>query len=81
MAPATAPVAPPAVVNAGQTSYMRVLRAGAVGRARAAFAELPAADQLGLLYDSRASGEAGAAPMSDFLALAKNAPADADPIV
>ncbi|HEY0649798.1 M1 family metallopeptidase [Phenylobacterium sp.] len=81
-APATAPVAGPAVVNAGQTSYMRASYAPALwARLAPKFAALPAADQLGLLYDSRALGEAGAAPMSDFLALARNAPADADPIV
>jgi aminopeptidase N len=81
-APATVPVTAPAVVNAGQTSYMRASYAPALwARLAPKFAALPAADQLGLLYDSRALGEAGAAPMSDFLALAGNAPADADPIV
>jgi len=81
-APATAPVAAPAVVNAGQTSYMRAAYAPALwAKLAPRFAQLPAADQLGLLYDSRALGEAGAAPMSDFLALARNAPVDADPIV
>lgn len=81
-APAVAPVSAPAVVNAGQTSYMRASYApGLWAKLAPRFAALPAADQLGLLYDSRALGEAGAAPMSDFLALAKNMPADADPIV
>jgi len=81
-AAASAPVAAPAVVNAGQTSYMRASYAPALwAKLAPKFATLPAADQLGLLYDSRALGEAGVAPMSDFLALAKNAPADADPIV
>lgn len=81
-APATAPVAGPAVVNAGQTSYMRAAYApGLWSRLAPKFSTLPPADQLGLLYDSRALGEAGAAPMSDFLALVRNATADADPIV
>lgn len=77
-----APVPAPAVVNAGQTSYARTAYAPALwAKLAPRFASLPAADQLGLLYDSRALGEAGVAPMSDFLALARNAPADADPIV
>ena len=81
-APASAPVAGPAIVNAGQTSYMRAAYAPALwAKLAPKFATLSAADQLGLLYDSRALGEAGVAPMSDFLALARNAPADADPIV
>jgi len=81
-APTTAPVAAPAVVNAGQTSYARSAYAPALwAKLAPRFGALPAADQLGLLYDSRALGESGVAPMSDFLDLAKNAPADADPIV
>lgn len=81
-AAATAPMAAPAVVNAGQTSYMRAAYAPALwAKLAPKFATLPPANQLGLLYDSRALGEAGVAPMSDFLALASNAPADADPIV
>lgn len=81
-APANTRVAAPAVVNAGQTSYLRAAYAPALwARLAPQFAKLPAADQLGLLYDSRALGEAGAAPMSDFLALARNAPTDADPVV
>jgi len=47
----------------------------------ARYADLPAADQLGLIYDSRALGETGVMPMGDFLALAKVAPVNADPIV
>jgi aminopeptidase N len=80
--PATAPVAAPAVINAGQTSYLRAAYSPRLWAELAPrFATLPPADQLGLLYDSRALGEAGVAPMSDFLALAKNAPANADPVV
>lgn len=81
-APANAPVSAPVIVNAGQTSYARTAYSPALWAQLAPrFATLTAADQLGLLYDSRALGEAGVAPMSDFLALARNAPADADPIV
>ncbi|WP_231754728.1 M1 family metallopeptidase [Phenylobacterium sp. CCH9-H3] len=81
-APKTVPAATPAVINAGQTGYFRSAYSPALWASLApTFARLPAADQLGLLYDSRALGEAGLAPMSDFLALARNAPADADPVV
>ena len=40
-------------------------------RIAAAFPTLSPEDQLGLVYDSRALGQAGYAPMSDFLAIAK----------
>ncbi len=80
--PGLAPVAAPAVVNAGQTGYFRTAYSPALwAKLAPRFAALPAADQLGLLYDSRALGEAGATPMSDFLALARNAPSTGDPIV
>lgn len=77
--PALVQVRLPAVVNAGQTGYLRAgyapeLWAGLALR----FGELPPADQLGLLYDSRALGEAGLAPMSDYLALARNVPSNVD---
>ena len=81
-APQTLPFTGPTVVNAGQTSYLRSAYSPALwARLAPTFAALPPADQLGLLYDSRALGEAGLAPMSDFLALARNAPADAQPVV
>ncbi|MBL8770813.1 MAG: M1 family metallopeptidase [Phenylobacterium sp.] len=80
--PQTAPVAAPAVVNAGQTGYFRTAYAPALwSKLAPQFGRLAPADQLGLLYDSRTLGEAGYAPMSDFLALARNTPADADPLV
>ncbi len=80
--PQVAKVTAPAVVNAGQTGYFRTAySAGLWSQLAPRFAQLPAADQLGLLHDSRALGEAGLVPMSDFLALARNAPAKADPIV
>jgi aminopeptidase N len=81
-APKTVPAAAPVIVNAGQTGYFRSAYSPELwAKLAPRFQGLTAADQLGLLYDSRALGEAGAAPMSDFLALAKNVPADADPIV
>jgi aminopeptidase N len=81
-APRTAPLTGPVVVNAGQTSYFRSAYSPELwGKLAPKFASLSAADQLGLLYDSRALGETGAVPMSDFLALAANTPPDADPVV
>jgi aminopeptidase N len=74
--------APGVVVNAGQTGYFRTayspqLWAELVGR----FATLSPADQLGLLYDSRALGDAGVVPVSDFLEAARKVGPDADPVV
>ncbi|TAJ74869.1 MAG: M1 family peptidase [Phenylobacterium sp.] len=81
-APKTVPAAAPAVINAGQTGYFRSAYSPELwAKLAPTFASLPAADQLGLLYDSRALGETGAQPMSDFLALAKNTPPGADPVV
>jgi aminopeptidase N len=81
-APVTAPIAGPVVVNAGQTGYFRTAYSAELwARLAPEFAGLQPADQLGLLYDSRALGEIGVAPMSDFLALARNAPATGDPVV
>ena len=66
------------IVNAGQTGYFRSayspeLWACAVGM----FDRLTPEDQLGLIYDSRALGETGYAPLTDFLALADKAPSAA----
>ncbi|WP_293679510.1 M1 family metallopeptidase, partial [uncultured Phenylobacterium sp.] len=81
-APQTVPLAAPVVVNAGQASYLRTAYSPELWAMLAPrFARLSPADQLGLLYDSRALGESGVVPMSDFLALAANTPADADPVV
>jgi aminopeptidase N len=70
------------LLNAGQTGYFRSayspeLWQGVVG----AFDRLNPEDQLGLIYDSRALGEAGYAPMTDFLALAVTAQGASDPVV
>ncbi|MFM8819574.1 MAG: M1 family metallopeptidase [Phenylobacterium sp.] len=77
--PASVKLRLPAVINAGQFGYLRAryapeLWAGLAPR----FGELPPADQLGLLYDSRALGEVGLVPMSDYLELARNAPSGVD---
>ncbi|MBI1200793.1 MAG: M1 family peptidase [Phenylobacterium sp.] len=81
-APQVTPLRAPVVVNAGHAGYFRTAYSpGLWAKLAPRFAELAPSDQLGLLYDSRALGEAGVAPMSDFLDLAKNSPADADPIV
>ena len=81
-APTAVPLAAPVIVNAGQTGYFRTAYAADLwAKLAPRFAGLQPADQLGLLYDSRALGEIGIVPMSDFLALARNAPATGDPIV
>jgi len=76
------PFTPGVVVNAGQAGYFRT--AYSPGLWAALVARLPGlapVDQLGLLYDSRALGDAGVAPMSDFFEAARRLPADADPVV
>ncbi len=79
-APAPADATP--LLNAGQAGYFRSayspdLWARLVGR----FAGLKPDDQLGLIYDSLALGQAGYVPMSNFLALARPAQDLTDPIV
>ncbi len=72
----------PFIVNPGQTGYYRVQypRAAFDSLVRQ-FTRLPASDQLGTLYDTRALGRAGVIPASDFLALARATPRSADPNV
>lgn len=82
--PAAKAVAVPgsAVVNAGQTGYFRTAYSPELwAKLAPRYPALAPTDQLGLLYDSRALGEIGVVPMSDFLALAKAAPATGEPIV
>jgi aminopeptidase N len=70
------------LVNAGQIGYFRTRYAGELStRIAAAAATLPPQDQLGLIYDSQALGQAGYAPMGDFLAIARNVQSAKDPIV
>ncbi|HEV2110889.1 MAG TPA: M1 family metallopeptidase [Gammaproteobacteria bacterium] len=71
-----------AVVNAGQASYFRTLYdAAGLQKVAADFQVLKPADQLGLLNDSLALGNAGYAPLSDFLTLTSHVTPDLDPTV
>jgi len=78
-APARAPGGPDAapLLNAGQAGYFRSAYSPDLwSRIVARFPKLEPEDQLGLINDSLALGQAGYAPMSNFLALvdhAKNA--------
>ena len=70
------------LLNAGQTGYFRSryspdLQAKITGL----FPDLGPEDQLGLIYDSLALGQAGYAPASDFLAIARQAQTAQDPVV
>lgn len=63
-----------AVVNAGQMGYYRVLYTPALfAKVAGSFRAHAPADQLGLLYDARMLGYSGEMPLSNLLALAKNA--------
>lgn len=76
------PAGAPLLVNFGQTGYFRTAYdEKAFARLRTGFAGLDPADQLGLLYDSWAFGQEGAAPVSRWLDLAAGLPADANPVV
>jgi aminopeptidase N len=78
----TLPVHAPALVNAGQTAYARVLYPPPQFEALLPqVPTLPPIDQLGLLNDSAALGLASYAPLSNFFALVQKLPLDADPIV
>ena len=77
----TGPYSSGAVVNAGRAGYFRTAYQPALWTSLAErFATLAPDDQLGLLHDSLALGEAGLAPLSDFLELA-GTDAGADPVV
>jgi len=70
------------LVNAGQTTYARVLYSNdGVGALVKRMASLSSADQLGLLNDTLALGLAGYTRASNVLAMVKALPVDADPIV
>ncbi len=70
------------LLNSGQTGYFRShYSPELVLQIVAAFPTLSAEDELGLVYDSRALGEAGYAPLSDFLLVSKQAQAAVDPVV
>jgi aminopeptidase N len=81
-APARFAVALPALVNAGQKTYGRVLYpAEGVTALAAVLPKLAAADQYGLLNDTAALGFAGYQSASDMLSLIAALPINADPIV
>jgi aminopeptidase N len=70
------------LVNAGQTGYFRTHYSPELSaRIAARFTALAPEDQLGLIYDSQALGQAGYAPMADFLTVARNADGARDPVV
>jgi len=72
----------PALVNAGQTAYARVLYAKPAFDALVPIVPtLPPVDQIGLLHDAQALGLAGYAPESRTLALAAGVSPSAEPIV
>ncbi|WP_049974606.1 M1 family metallopeptidase [Azospirillum sp. B4] len=79
---AAVPGCGPLLANAGQTGYFRVAYAEPAFKALVDHVDqLAAIDQLGLLYDSAALGEAGQMAMSDSLALIRALRPDADPAV
>jgi aminopeptidase N len=72
----------PYILNAGQTAYFRVLYDQANVRSLTQhFAQLSAADQLGILLDYWAFARSGDAPFATYLDLMSQAPIDADPLV
>jgi len=69
----------PLLVNAGQSTYVRVRYAEAdLARLTAVFDRLAVDDQLGLLADTQALAFAGELPMGDWLALVQAVPVHAD---
>jgi aminopeptidase N len=70
------------IVNAGQSGYYRTLYTSAdFAQLAARFASLAPIDQIGLLADSSALGQAGLQSASDVLDLANATPGGADPAV
>ncbi len=70
------------IVNAGQSGYYRTLYSSAdFAQLATRFASLAPIDQIGLLADSSALGQAGLQPASDVLDLVQATPAGADPAV
>jgi aminopeptidase N len=81
-APTRFEISKPVLVNAGQTTYARVLYPQpAIDALVGSMASISPADQFGLLNDNLALGLAGYAPAGNVLALAKAVPVNADPIV
>ena len=68
-------------LNANQTVYYRVRYGGVFAELVKAFDRLDPPDQLGLLNDAWALGEAGVAPISDYLDLTLKLKPGTDPVV
>ena len=76
---ATVPGCGPLVINAGQSSYLRVRYTDAgLAALAAAFDRLGVDDQLGLLGDTQALALAGRLPMGTWLGLLRRVPPQAD---
>jgi aminopeptidase N len=72
----------PIKINYGQTAYYRTQYSKEVFESLTLqFGSLPAADQLGLLYDAWALGEVGKAPITGYLELISKTPIGADPSI
>lgn len=71
----------PLLVNRGQTGYARVLYDNAFDALASHFGKLAPIDQLGLLNDASALGNAGYAPADRLLTLLSAVPVDANPVV
>ena len=72
----------PIVVNAGQAGYFRTLYSAAdLARLRQAYVQIAPADQLGLLSDAWALGEAGLMPATSYPELAQAIPTDGNPLI
>jgi aminopeptidase N len=72
---------PPIKINVGQTVYYRSNYKRTLSNLIDRFSKLDAADQLGLLYDVWALGEAGVGPIEAYLDLTRAVPPAADSIV
>jgi aminopeptidase N len=71
----------PLLVNRGQTGYARVLYDNSFDALASHFGKLAPMDQLGLLNDASALGNAGYAAADRLLTLLSALPADANPVV
>ncbi len=72
----------PLLINAGQKGYLRSrYTAAGLAALTAHFGQLGVDDQLGLLIDTGALAYGGQVTMGDWLALMRQVPADADPLV
>jgi aminopeptidase N len=73
---------PPVKLNIGQTGYYRSQYSGELFRSVAErLNALPSADQLGLLHDTWALGEAGVGPLQDYFELVQKLSPEAEPVV